>query len=144
MAFYPKPQARAADSDTAPQEDSPFNAAADLDIDDDDELLAANTEQPMVFDDGTHLANADLAQVDVAERDFVQKAHTLAAEADLEAFKFEIDRCTEKENYPNHGHCMLQSIILSDVHLTDCIIQPLMILNLVLLSCTPILQQGMQ
>ena len=96
MAFYPKPQAKAADSDTTLQEGSPFNAVADLDIDDDDELLAANTEQPMVFDDGTHLANADLAQVDIAERDFVQKACTLAAEADLEASKFEIV-CTDAQ-----------------------------------------------
>ena len=62
----------------SPQEDSPFDAAVDLDIDD-EELLAANMEEPMIFEDGTHLASAELAQVDVAEKEFVQKARTLAA-----------------------------------------------------------------
>lgn len=97
-AFYPKPKTKSADSDTSPQEDSPFDVAADLELDDDDddELLAMNTESPMVFEDGTHLANADLAQVDVAEREFVQKARTLAAEADEEAYRFGIN-CTDAE-----------------------------------------------
>ena len=31
-AFYPKPKTKSADSDTSPQEDSPFDAAADLEL----------------------------------------------------------------------------------------------------------------
>lgn len=53
--------------------------------------MAANTEEPMVFEEGDHLSSADLAQVNVAERDFTQKARTLAAEADVEAWNFGIN-----------------------------------------------------
>lgn len=101
----------------SPQEDSPFDAAVDLDIDD-EELLAANMEEPMIFEDGIHLASAELAQVDVAEKEFVQKARTLAAEADLEASKFGI----ECDNAQRKKAARIMDIVRSflfDVYLTN-------------------------
>ena len=62
----------------APQEDHPFEAIAGLD---DDEGMAANAEVPMELD-GKHLMAAELTSVDVAEKEFAKKVHTLAAEAD--------------------------------------------------------------
>lgn len=99
-AFYPvaeKSKTVKTASDGRPQEDHPFDAVADLEIDDESEpveFMASNTDVPMMFAEGDHLTSAELAQVDIAEREFTKKAHTLAAEADKEAYKFGI-RCTD-------------------------------------------------
>ena len=77
-AFYPNVKGNVAGSDIVWQEDSPFDTAADLDYNDEEALLATNTEVPMVFEDGMSLSTAKLAQVDIAEQVFVQKSHTLA------------------------------------------------------------------
>lgn len=100
-AFYPVAEKSKASKagDAAPQEEQPSDQAADLDNDDESEPtenMASHTDVPMVFEDGTHLTSADLAQVDVAEREFSKKARTLAAEADREAHKYGI-YCTDRQ-----------------------------------------------
>jgi hypothetical protein len=58
--------------------------------------LAANTEVPMEVD-GEHLTPAELASVDLAEKEFAKHVRTLAAEADA---VFERDfnvKCTDAE-----------------------------------------------
>jgi hypothetical protein len=79
----------------APCEDCPFEAVAGLD-DDMDVGLSANAEVPMEFE-GEPLTAAELASVDMAEKEFTKKVHTLAAEADTtfeEAFYI---KCTDAE-----------------------------------------------
>jgi hypothetical protein len=66
----------------APRRDRPFEAVAGLD-DDVDPGLAANAEVPMEFE-GEPLVTAELALVDVAEKEFAKKVRTLAAEADAD------------------------------------------------------------
>lgn len=61
-----------------PQEDCPFEAVARLD-DDMDLGLVANAEVPMEFE-GEPLTTAELALVDVAEKEFLKKVCTLTAE----------------------------------------------------------------
>jgi hypothetical protein len=58
--------------------------------------LAANTEVPMEVD-GEHLTPAELASVDLAEKEFAKHVRTLAAEANA---VFERDfnvKCTDAE-----------------------------------------------
>ena len=62
--------------------DRPFEAVAGLD-DDVDPGLAANAEVPMGFE-GEPLVTAELALVDVAEKEFAKKVRTLAAETDAD------------------------------------------------------------
>jgi hypothetical protein len=62
------------DSTDAPCKDRPFEAVAGLD-DDMDVGLAANTEVPMEFE-GEPLTAAELASVDMAEKEFAKKVRT--------------------------------------------------------------------
>ena len=85
------------DNVDVPQEDHPFEAVAGLDLDDElDEGLAANAEVPMELN-GEHLTAAELASVDVVEKEFAKRVHTLTAKADA-AFEegFGI-KCTNTE-----------------------------------------------
>jgi len=79
----------------APREDRPFEAIAGLD-DDVDPGLAANAEVPMEFE-GEPLTAAELASVDVAEKEFAKKVCTLAAEADAVFEKRFGIKCTDAE-----------------------------------------------
>src|SRR5260370_8961393 len=75
---------------TAPEASDSEGEDDDVDIG-----LAANAEVPMELD-GKPLTAAELTSVDVAEKEFAKKVHTLAAEADA-TFKVEFGiKCTSQ------------------------------------------------
>ena len=77
-------------------EDHPFEAIAGLN-DDVDVDLVANAEVPMEFE-GEPLMAAELASVDMAEKEFTKKVRTLAAEADTTFEKTFGIKCTNAKH----------------------------------------------